>query len=78
MKPLVIFGLWTMLGWNVGVWAEAVVGIPAAVGILVGIAIGAAFALEARRRIAAATVRLPQTAASSSSFEGVPALDRAA
>ncbi len=76
MKPLIIFGLWAALGWNVGAWAEAFVGIPSAVGILVGVAIGAAFAVETRRRVAAAD-RVPQAAALAPSFENVPALDRA-
>ncbi len=66
------------LGWNAGAWAEAFVGIPSAVGILVGVAIGAAFAVEARRRIAAAADRIPQAAVLTSAFEGAPALDRAA
>jgi hypothetical protein len=78
MKPFVIFALWAIVGWDVGAWAEAFVGIPNAVGILVGVAIGAAFAVEARRRTAAAAVRVPQAAAPTSSFENAPALDRAA
>lgn len=78
MKPVIIFALWATLGWNVGSLAEAFTGIPSAVGILVGVAIGAAIAVEVRRRMSAAAGRAPQAAASTSSFEDAPALDRAA
>lgn len=78
MKPFIIFALWATLGWNVGAWAEAFVGIPSPVGILVGVAIGAAFAVEARRRIAAAADRVPHGAVRASAFEGASAFDRAA
>ena len=80
MKPLVIFALWATVGWNAGPWAEATAGIPNAVGLLAGIAIGASFAVEARRRVAASAAadRVPQAAALAASFEGAPRLDRAA
>jgi len=77
MKPFIIFALWAFVGWDVGAWAEAFVGIPSAVGILAGLAIGAAFAVRAQRQMAAAD-RVPQAAELASSFEGSPALDRAA
>ena len=50
MKPAAIFALWAFLGWDVGAWAEAFAGIPAFVGILGGVAIGALLAVEVRRR----------------------------
>jgi len=78
MKPIIIFGLWAALGWEVGAWADAFAGISSAVGILVGVAIGAVLAVEAQRRIAAAAARVPHAAAPTSPFEGAPALDRAA
>ena len=78
MKPLVIFALWAFVGWDVGAWAETLSGIPSAVGLLAGVALGAALAIEARRQIAAAAARLPQALAPRSSFEGASALDRAA
>ena len=77
MKPFIIFALWAVVGWDVGAWAEAFVGIPSAVGILVGTAIGAAFAVEAKRRMSAAA-RVPQAAAPPSPYEVASALDRAA
>ena len=77
MKPFIIFVLWAIVGWDAGAWAEAFAGIPSAVVILVGVAIGAAFAVEARRRMSAAA-RVPQAVAPTSSFENAPALDRAA
>lgn len=78
MKPIIIVALWAIVGWNAGAWAQAILGIPAVVGILAGIAIGAAFAADARRRMFAAADRVPQGAVLTSSFEGAPALDRAA
>ena len=78
MRPFIIFALWAIVGWNVGGSAEAFVGIPSVVGILVGVAIGAAFAVDARRRNAAAADRVPQTASLTSSFEVARGLDRAA
>jgi len=78
MKPYAIFALWAFLGWDVGAWAEAFAGIPAFVGILGGVAIGALLAVEVRRRSAAAAVRAPQTAAPASAFESSSRLDRAA
>ena len=86
MKPFIIFALWAIVGWDVGAWAEAITGVPSAVGILAGVAIGAAFAVEARRRIVAAAVnghvnaavRAPEVPVPASSFENAPALDRAA
>jgi len=78
MKPLAIFALWATVGWNAGPWAEAFVGVPSAVGILVGVAIGAALAVEAQRRMSAVADRVRQTAVATSSFEAAPALDRAA
>jgi hypothetical protein len=78
MKPFVVFALWAMLGWNVGAWGEAVVGIPSAVGILVGVAIGAALAVEVRRRIAAGYGRVQRAAGSVSASEAFGTLDRAA
>jgi hypothetical protein len=77
MKPFIIFALWAFVGWDVGAWAEAYVGIPSVIGILVGITIGAALAVRVRRRLAAAD-RMPQAGELVSSFEGSPALDRAA
>jgi hypothetical protein len=77
MKPFIVFALWALAGWDAGAWGEAVAGVPSAVGILVGVAIGAALALEIRRRIgAAASGRLAAT--SNSSLESAPVLDRAA
>jgi len=77
MKPFVVFALWAMVGWNVGAWAEATAGIPTAVGILVGVAIGAALAVEVRRRIAAGFKGVQRTAGSTAPFEAPAALDRA-
>ena len=77
MKPFIIFALWAFVGWDVGAWAEAFVGIPSVVGILVGVAIGAALAVQAQRRMAAAVDGVPQ-AAELASFDAAPALDRAA
>ena len=78
MKPFIIFSLWVALGLDVGAWAEAFAGIPAGVGIVICVGVGAVLAVEARRRIAGAVARVPQAAAPTSSFEGAPALDRAA
>jgi hypothetical protein len=78
MKPLVIFGLWAMLGWDVGAYAEAFAGIPTAVGIVTGVVIGAALAVEARRRIVVAALRGRQAAIAASPFETEAPLDRAA
>jgi len=78
MKPLVIFALWATVGWNAGPWAEAFVGIPGAVGILVGVAIGAVFAVQARRRMSTAADCVPLAAVPTPSFDAAPALDRAA
>jgi hypothetical protein len=78
MKPLIIVALWTIVGWDVGAWAETLAGVPAVVGILSGIALGAALAMETRRRVAAASVRVRQVATSASSLDTAPALDRAA
>lgn len=77
MKPIVIFALWALVGWDVGAWAEAFVGIPSVVGIVVGVAIGAALAVSVRQRMAVAG-RMPEVATTASSFEGATALDRAA
>ena len=77
MKPFVIFALWAFVGWDVGAWAQAFLGIPSVAGILVGVAIGAAFAIEARRRIAAAVQCAPQTTVLAQ-FGCASALDRAA
>ena len=77
MKPLVILGLWAVVGWDVGAWVEALAGIPAVVGILGGVAIGAALAIEVRRRMTAGAVSVAQ-AADAPSIEATPALDRAA
>ena len=78
MKPFVVFALWAMVGWSVGAWAEAAEGIPTAVGILVGVAIGAALAVEVRRKIAAASEREPRAAVPAAPVEAPVALDRAA
>ena len=78
MKPFVVFALWAMVGWNVGAWAEAVAGIPTAVGILVGVAIGAALAIEVRRKIAATSGRVRRAAVPAAPVEAPGALDRAA
>jgi len=78
MKPFAIVALWAFLGWDAGAWAEAFTGIPAFVGILAGVAIGALLAVEVRRRTLAAAVRAPQAAAPASAFEPSSGLDRAA
>lgn len=78
MKPFAVFALWAMLGWNAGAWAEAVTGIPTAVGVLVGVAIGAGLAVEVRRRIAAASERARRAAVTAAFSGAVGALDRAA
>jgi hypothetical protein len=78
MKPFVVFALWAMLGWNVGAWGETLAGIPSAIGILVGVAIGAGLAFEIRRRIAAGYERVQRAAASSVPSEALGALDHAA
>ena len=78
MKPFVVFALWAIVGWNVGAWAEAAAGIPAAVGILIGVVIGAALAVEVRRRIAAASERERPAAVHAAPVEAPVALDRAA
>jgi hypothetical protein len=78
MKPFVVFALWAIVGWNVGAWAEAATRIPTAVGILVGVAIGAALAVEVRRRIAAASERERRAAVPAAPVEAPVALDRAA
>lgn len=77
MKPLLVFALWAFVGWDVGAWAEAFAGIPAVVGIMGGVAIGAPLAIEARRQIAARAVRMPQLAGLAS-VDAEPTLDRAA
>ena len=77
MKPFIIFALWAFVGWDVGAWAEAFVGIPSVVGIIIGVAIGTALAVQVRRRMAAAR-HVPEAATTASSFEGATALDRAA
>jgi hypothetical protein len=79
MKPFVIFVLWAIVGWDVGAWAEALIGIPAGVSFLVCVAIGAALAFAARQRLTTrATSRASQVAAPISPFEAPSALDRAA
>lgn len=77
MKPFVVFALWAIVGWNVGAWAEAAAGIPTAVGTLVGVAIGAALAVEVRRR-AAASERERRATVPGVPVEAPGALDRAA
>lgn len=77
MKPFAIVALWAFLGWDVGAWAEAFVGIPGFVGIMGGVAVGALLAMAVRRRSVAA-VHEPQTAAPTSALESASALDRAA
>ena len=77
MKPFIIFALWAFVGWDVGAWAEAYVGIPSVIGVIAGVALGAAFAVRAQRRMAVAD-RVPQAAELASSFEGSTTLDRAA
>lgn len=78
MKPFIIFGLWAVLGLDAGAWAEALTGIPAAVGVVICVGIGAVLAVAARRRIAAASTAVPETATHMSLFEGTATLDRAA
>lgn len=78
MKPFIIFGLWAVLGLDAGAWAEALTGIPAAVGIVICVGIGAALALAARQRIAAASTTVPGTTAHVALFDGTSTLDRAA
>jgi len=76
MKPLAIFALWVIVGWDIGAWAEAFAGIPAILGIVGGVVVGAALALQVRERIGAAA-RGRWAAESTSSLESAPALDRA-
>jgi hypothetical protein len=78
MKPFAILAVWAFLGWDAGAWAEAFVGIPAFIGILGGVAIGALLAVEVRRRSDAAAARAPQVAGPASAFESSSGLDRAA
>jgi hypothetical protein len=78
MKPFVVFALWAFMGWYVGALGEAVVGVPNAVGILVGVAIGAGLAVELRRRIAAGSERAQRAAGPAALSEAPGALDRAA
>jgi hypothetical protein len=79
MKPIIIFGLWAVLGLDAGAWAEAILGVPAGVTVLVCVAMGAALAVAARRQIAARAASGPTLAATQvSPFEAPPALDRAA
>ena len=78
MKPLVVFALWALAGWDVGAWGEAVAGIPSAVGILIGVAIGAGLARAFRRRIVAGAERTRRASVPTSSSETVGALGRAA
>jgi len=78
MKPFAIVAIWAFLGWDVGAWVETLAGIPAVVGILGGVAIGAALAIEVRRRTATAAVRAPQAAGPASALESSSGLDRAA
>jgi hypothetical protein len=77
MKPFIIFALWAFVGWDVGAWAEAYVGIPSVIGVIAGVALGAAFAVRAQRRLAVTAGGVPQ-AAEIASFDAAPALDRAA
>ena len=77
MKPFIIFALWAFAGWDVGAWAEAYVGIPSVVGVLAGIAIGAALAVRAKQRLAV-TVDGVRQATELASFDAAPTLDRAA
>jgi hypothetical protein len=77
MKPFIIFALWAFVGWDVGAWAEAYVGIPSVIGVIAGVAIGAALAVRTQRQMAAAADGVPQ-AAEIASFDAAPALDRAA
>ena len=77
MKPFIIFALWAFVGWDVGAWAEAYVGIPSVVGVIAGVALGAAFAVRAQQRLAVTSGGVPQTA-ELASFDAAPALDRAA
>jgi hypothetical protein len=78
MKPFVVFALWAFVGWDVGAWGEAVAGIPSAVGILIGVAIGGLFAREVRRRIVAGSERARRAAGPAALSEAPGALDRAA
>jgi len=78
MKPFIIFALWAVLGLDAGAWAEAFAGIPAGVGIIICVGIGAALAVAARQRIAVVSTTVPETGAHVSLFEGTSTLDRAA
>ena len=77
MKPLVIFALWALLGWNVGSWVDTVAGVPALLGIVGGVAAGAALAIASQRQVAAAAARAPR-ALGTTPVEPSAALDRAA
>lgn len=78
MKPFIVFALWALAGWDAGAWGEAVAGIPSAVGILVGVVIGAAFAVEVRRRIGAGSERARSVSSDAVSSEALGTLNRAA
>jgi hypothetical protein len=79
MKPLIILGLWTVLGLDLGAWTEAVMGIPAGLALVTCIAAGAALAVAARRQIAArAASGISLVAAQVSPFEAPSTLERAA
>jgi hypothetical protein len=79
MKPLIAFALWVVVGWDLGAWGQALLGIPAVIGILAGIAVGAAFAVVAHRQIASTGAsHEPRVAAKISSFDEASVLERAA
>lgn len=79
MKPFIVFALWAVVAWDVGAWAEAIIGIPSPVVVLAGVAVGALLAIEARRQIAARVASgTAQVAAPISPFEVPSALERAA
>lgn len=77
MRLFAIVALWAVAGWDVGAWAEAYAGVPGFLGIVAGIVVGAALAIELRRRSAVGARGMPQTTDLASN-EPAPALDRAA
>jgi hypothetical protein len=78
MKLFVVFVLWTLIGWDVGVWGESVTGIPSVVGNLVGIAVGAGLAIMVRRRLVIRDHHVQSAPGSVVLSEAHGSLDRAA
>jgi hypothetical protein len=78
MKAFAIVALWAFLGFDLGAWGEALVGIPAVVGLAAGVALGAWLAIETRRRMPAAGAAASQVSAPLSMDATPLDLDRAA